>query len=199
MCPKVTHQYKENIKNKIIESSISTFSKYGYDKSRMDDIAKTANLSKGTLYLYFKNKRELFNAISERNTNELKNQLSKLFQNNDNDNDLITRIQNFYEDFNDQGYRMFFEIIAESSRNKILKQLLYQERRKIVHIIIDYLNILKEKGYIRKDIESTEIAYGFVSLYDGLKINKLLGVKEDQNKNTWSRIVKTIFTGINHI
>ena len=71
MCPKVTHQYKKNIKNKIIKSAISTFSKYGYDKSRMDDIAKTAKLSKGTIYLYFKNKEELFNAISERNTNEL--------------------------------------------------------------------------------------------------------------------------------
>jgi AcrR family transcriptional regulator len=190
MCPKVTHQYKENIKNKIIESAISTFSKYGYDKSRMDDIAKTAKLSKGTLYLYFKNKEELFNAISERNTNELKNQLSKLFQNSD--NDLITSIQNFYEDINDQGYRMFFEIISESSRNKNLKKLLYKERKQI-------LNILKEKGYIKKDIEITEIAYGFLSLYDGLKINKLLGIDEDQNKNTWYRIVKTIFIGINHI
>src|SRR5215211_6792340 len=193
MCPKVNHQYKENIKNKIIESAISTFSKYGYDKSRMDDIAKTAKLSKGTLYLYFKNKEELFNAISERNTNEL----TKLFQNSD--NDLITSIQNFYEDINDQGYRMFFEIISESSRNKNLKQLLYKERKKILDIIIDYLNILKEKGYIKKDIEITEIAYGFLSLYDGLKINKLLGIDEDQNKNTWSRIVKTIFIGINHI
>ena len=197
MCPKVTHQHKENIKNKIIESAIFTFSKYGYDKSRMDDIAKTAKLSKGTIYLYFKNKEELFNAISERNTNELKNQLSKLFQNSD--NDLITSIQNFYEDINDQGYRMFFEIIAESSRNKKLKQLLYQERRKILDIIIDHLNILKEKGYIGKDIEITGIAYGLVSLYDGLKINKFLGIDEDQNKKTWSRIVKTIFTGINHI
>ena len=197
MCPKVTDQYKKNIKNKIIKSAISTFSKYGYDKSRMDDIAKTAKLSKGTIYLYFKNKEELFNAISERNTNELKNQLSKLFQNSD--NDLITSIQNFYEDINDQGYRMFFEIIAESSRNKKLKQLLYQERRKILEIIIDHLNILKEKGYIGKDIEITEIAYGLVSLYDGLKINKFLGIDEDQNKKTWSRIVKTIFTGINHI
>jgi TetR/AcrR family transcriptional regulator, repressor for uid operon len=127
----------------------------------------------------------------------LKNQLSKLFQNSD--NDLIIRIQNFYEDINDQGYRMFFEIIAESSRNKKLKQLLYQERRKILDIIIDHLNILKEKGYIGKDIEITGIAYGLVSLYDGLKINKFLGIDEDQNKKTWSRIVKTIFTGINHI
>ena len=46
----------------------------------MDDIAKTANLSKGTLYLYFKNKEELFNAISERNTNELKNHYQNYFK-----------------------------------------------------------------------------------------------------------------------
>jgi hypothetical protein len=94
---------------------------------------------------------------------------------------------------------MFFEIISESSRNKNLKKLLYKERKQILDIIIDYLNILKEKGYIKKDIEITEIAYGFLSLYDGLKINKLLGIDEDQNKNTWYRIVKTIFIGINHI
>jgi TetR/AcrR family transcriptional repressor of uid operon len=193
MCPKVTHQYKENIKNKIIESAITTFSKYGYDKSRMDDIAITANLSKGTIYLYFRNKEELFNAVSERNTNELKNQLTKLFDNKD---DLITCIENFYEDFNDQGYRMFFEIIAESSRNTNLKQLLYQERRKILDIIIDYLNIQKDKGLIRNNIEITEIAYGFVSLCDGLKINKVLGIAEKQNKKTWTRTVKAIFTGI---
>lgn len=193
MCPRVSLQYKQNIKNKIIESAITTFSKYGYDKSRMDDIAITANLSKGTIYLYFKNKEELFNAISERNTNELKNQLTKLFDNND---DLITCIENFYEDFNDQGYRMFFEILAESSRNTNLKQLLYQERRKILDIIIDYLNIQKDKGFIRNDIEITEIAYGFVSLCDGLKINKVLGIAEKQNKKTWTRIVKAIFTGI---
>ena len=100
MCPRVSLQYKQNIKNKIIESAIITFPKYVYDKSRMDDIAITSNLSKGTIYLYFKSKEELFNAISEINTNELENQLTKLFENKD---DLITCIENFYEDFNDQG------------------------------------------------------------------------------------------------
>jgi hypothetical protein len=124
---------------------------------------------------------------------ELKNQLTKLFDNKD---DLITCIENFYEDFNDQGYRMFFEIIAESSRNTNLKQLLYQERRKSLDIITDYFNTQKDKGFIRKDIEITELAYGFVSLYDGLKINKVLGIAEKQNKKTWTRTVKAIFTGI---
>ncbi len=193
MCPKVSLSYRQNIKNRIIENAISTFSKYGYDKSRMDDIAKTSGLSKGTLYLYFESKEELFNTISERNIDHLKNQLSKLF---DNKEDLITCIQNFYSEFNDQRYKMFFEAISESSRNPRLKQLMYQQRKKILQLIVDYLNIQKDRGYIRKDIELIDLAYGFISLYDGLKINKMLGIDENQNRKTWARTVKAIFSGI---
>jgi AcrR family transcriptional regulator len=193
MCPKVSLSYRQNIKNRIIENAISTFSKYGYDKSRMDDIAKTSGLSKGTLYLYFESKEELFNTISERNIDDLKNQLSKLF---DNKEDLITCIQNFYSEFNDQRYKMFFETISESSRNRRLKQLMYQQRKKILQLIVDYLNIQKDRGYIRKDIELIDLAYGFISLYDGLKINKMLGIDENQNRKTWARTVKAIFSGI---
>ena len=60
MCPRVTDQYKTEVKEKIVQAAIATFSKYGYDKTRMDDIAENANLSKGTIYLYFKSKEKLF-------------------------------------------------------------------------------------------------------------------------------------------
>jgi TetR/AcrR family transcriptional regulator, repressor for uid operon len=72
MCPKVTSQYKTEIREKIVGAAIIAFSVHGYDRTRMDDIAETAKLSKGTLYLYFKNKEELFYAISENNIRELK-------------------------------------------------------------------------------------------------------------------------------
>ena len=193
MCPKVSLSYRKNIKNRIIANAITTFSKYGYDKSRMDDIAKNSDLSKGTIYLYFKNKEDLFNTISEENINYLKNQLSKIF---DTKEDLITCIENFYAEFNDQRYKMFFEAISESSRNPRLKQLMYQQRKKILQLIVDYLNIQKERGFIRKNIELTDLAYGFISLYDGLKINKVLGIDEKQNRKTWATAIKAIFTGI---
>ena len=53
MCPRVTAQYKTEVKEKIVQAAITTFSKYRYDKTRMDDIAENAKISKGTLYLYF--------------------------------------------------------------------------------------------------------------------------------------------------
>ena len=79
MCPKVSTQYKIDVKEKIVNAALMTFSKYGYDRTRMDDVAEAAKVSKGRLYLYFKNKEELFYAISERNIAELKQQLSTLF------------------------------------------------------------------------------------------------------------------------
>ena len=56
MCPKVTSQYKTEVREKIVDAAIIAFSIQGYDRTRMDDIAETAKLSKGTLYLYFKSK-----------------------------------------------------------------------------------------------------------------------------------------------
>lgn len=42
------------------------FSVKGFNRATMEDIAKEAELSPGTLYLYFKNKDELFSSLSIR-------------------------------------------------------------------------------------------------------------------------------------
>ena len=44
----------------ILESSIEIFAEYGFQKTKMKMIAQKANVADGTLYLYFKNKDELF-------------------------------------------------------------------------------------------------------------------------------------------
>ena len=44
----------------IVEAAKEIFGEHGLAASRLDDIAKRAGLSKGTIYLYFPNKEELF-------------------------------------------------------------------------------------------------------------------------------------------
>jgi TetR/AcrR family transcriptional repressor of uid operon len=196
MCPRVTDQYKTEVKEKIVQAAITTFSKYGYDKTRMDDIAKSAKLGKGTLYLYFKSKEELFYAISENSIKELKEQLSKLFSKKE---DLVHDAEKFYDQYRNlihDSEKVSFEIIAESSRNPKLRKALYEQRMKVYDIVIDYLRRQIEKGFFRKDIDVNAIASGLVALYDGLTISKLLGISEDYNKKTWAQTIRAIFTGI---
>ena len=47
-------------KKRILEAAMRVFSKYGYAKANMRMIAKASNISTGGLYLYFKNKEDLY-------------------------------------------------------------------------------------------------------------------------------------------
>lgn len=196
MCPKVTSQYKTETREKIVDAAIVTFSKHGYDRTRMDDIAETANLSKGTIYLYFKSKEELFYAISENNIKALKEQLSVLFTKSE---DLILDSQKFYVNFrkaSEQSDKVFLETIAESSRNQRLQEMLYHQRMKVLDIVTEYLKLQIKKGFFRSDIDIDAVAVGLVSLYDGLSISKIIGISEAQNKKSWNETIKAILSSL---
>ncbi|MEU6594143.1 helix-turn-helix domain-containing protein [Streptomyces sp. NPDC046881] len=49
----------------IITAGISVFGRYGYRRTSMDLIARTAGVSRPALYQYFKNKQEVFRAVAQ--------------------------------------------------------------------------------------------------------------------------------------
>jgi AcrR family transcriptional regulator len=53
-------------RRQIIEGARTVFRALGFDAASMGEIAKAAGVSKGTLYVYFKDKDELFQAIVEK-------------------------------------------------------------------------------------------------------------------------------------
>ena len=55
---------KEKRKIEIINAARKVFSSKGFNSSTMEEIATEAELSPGTLYLYFKNKEELHTSLS---------------------------------------------------------------------------------------------------------------------------------------
>jgi TetR/AcrR family transcriptional repressor of uid operon len=196
MCPKVTSQYKTEIREKIVSAAIIAFSVHGYDRTRMDDIAETAKLSKGTLYLYFKNKEELFYAISENNIRELKEQLSVLFTRSE---DHISDSQKFYVNFrkaSGPSDKVFLETIAESSRNRKLQDMLYRQRMKVLDVVTNYLRLQIGKGFFRRDVDVNAIAAGLVALYDGLTIGKTIGISETYNKKAWNETIKAVLSSL---
>jgi AcrR family transcriptional regulator len=57
---------RERRRQQIIVAAKRVFSDKGFSKATMEDIANEAELSPGTLYLYFKNKDELYASLSLR-------------------------------------------------------------------------------------------------------------------------------------
>jgi AcrR family transcriptional regulator len=50
---------RDRKRRRIIEAGTSLFIRHGYRKASMDDVAREAGVAKGTLYLYFRAKRDL--------------------------------------------------------------------------------------------------------------------------------------------
>lgn len=54
---------KEARPGEILEAALACFAERGFAATRLDDVALRAGVTKGTLYLYFPNKEELFEAV----------------------------------------------------------------------------------------------------------------------------------------
>lgn len=68
-CPlkKRWERRKEARPQELLAAALDLFVERGYAATRLDDVAARAGVSKGTLYLYFTNKEELFKAVVHEN------------------------------------------------------------------------------------------------------------------------------------
>ena len=67
-----------NVRNLIVNSASKYFSKFGFHKTTMDEIAKHIHKAKGVLYYYFKGKEELFNEVLKQELNAVKIELKRI-------------------------------------------------------------------------------------------------------------------------
>ena len=63
--PKRWARRKEARPAELVAAALQLFSDRGFAATRLDDVATVAGVSKGTVYLYFESKEQLFEAIFE--------------------------------------------------------------------------------------------------------------------------------------
>ena len=68
----------DNVKDLIVKSATKHFSKYGFHKTTMDEIARHIHKAKGILYYYFTGKEELFKEVLKQELSQVKAELSKI-------------------------------------------------------------------------------------------------------------------------
>ena len=66
-------------KEKILSVASTTFSKYGFYKTSMDEIARSSRKAKGSLYYHFTNKEQLFKEVVKGELNYLEEVLTIIF------------------------------------------------------------------------------------------------------------------------
>jgi TetR/AcrR family transcriptional regulator, transcriptional repressor of aconitase len=74
---------KANTRQQIIKAGQECLAQYGYSKTTFVDIAKKAGISRALLYLYFKNKKDLFLTMNDERINEFFSQSQEITKSDD--------------------------------------------------------------------------------------------------------------------
>ena len=67
---------KEEFRSKVIITAGAIFSRYGFRKTTMDEIANALKMGKSSIYYYFESKEEIFEAVVLHEANILRNELT---------------------------------------------------------------------------------------------------------------------------
>ncbi len=193
--PKVSTEHKTRVKETIMNAAIKNFSKTGFAITKMDDIAKTADVSKGTLYLYFQSKEELFESICKSNQRILIDERSGLFQNKGRiKQDLGIFYDSFLKAVQDTN-NIRIEALAESVHNPKMRKIIQKNRKEIELNVEEFLKGMKKGGFFQNNVDMNALSSGIIGLFDGLFLSEVIGTNHEDNKKAWIKTMMAIFEG----
>ncbi len=131
----------------ISAAALRVFAHRGLHQTTLDDVAKEAGVSKGTIYLYFKNKEDLFIAAAQQVVPTLEELVGKRPTSSDAEEDfdhvLRSVARTMYRRFRTPTYLAFFGLIAaETLRHPEWGQLYFERivlalNRRIAELLQD--------------------------------------------------------------
>lgn len=90
---------KDSRKKLILKSARTLFFRKGFNTVTVDEIAKTSELGKGSIYLYFRSKEEIYAQILLNDIDTFNQRISVLFDRRTSASDLLVEFSCIYVDF----------------------------------------------------------------------------------------------------
>lgn len=168
---------KEQRRNDITNAAEKLFFSRGYDSVSMDEIADAAEVSKGTLFVYFKNKESLFFAVVLRGARILNAMIEDGIKSCKTSQEVLDVIASIYLDFVNKfpdyhrSYLYFrsgrFSIDDRADVSEDVKEIL--RLRQVTFVITcDAIKTGMKEGTIRADLDPEEVAIFLMIILKGI-------------------------------
>jgi len=184
---------KQVRKNTILEAAETIFFADNGDKGTMDDVAEKVELSKGTLYLYFKNKTDLQFAIAEKGVGLLSDYFRKVLKPEQTGRQQLSDLGDEFVHFVDDYPKHFelilrFEVTEPQPKDGNETNLLMEPALAVLREIITHG---QADGTIRNDLSENEIVIILWSQMIGLMQSILRKERHiERYKVDFKRIIK---------
>lgn len=177
---------KDEKKQRIIQSALVEFKEKGYEKGNIEVIAKNANVSKGSMYQYFIDKKDLYLyliayviEVTQREQKKCMNegQITDIYELFYEGNKALGPVMNKYLN------ESLFVDAAESETDGDIRTAIKKISMTYAYdMYIPYIEQQKQAGKIRKDIDSEMILVYLEGISTRFK-RYLMGIAEKSGKN----------------
>ncbi|MGQ9615568.1 MAG: TetR/AcrR family transcriptional regulator [Spirochaetota bacterium] len=157
---------REEKRKRIMQAALKIFSRKGYTPAAVDEVAAEAGIGKGTLYLYFKDKEELFFSTIMSVVEDLASMIQSEIPDGLSSVEALFRLVRLQFEFFSRN-RDFFNIYLTILNYNLLSnytdlfQSLVDKQKLLYEFEVEIVEKGKREGYIRKDIETGLIVSSF--------------------------------------
>lgn len=191
---------KENRKSAILKAARKLFFDKGFKNVTVESIAKKAELSKGSVYLYFKSKEDIYTQILLSDIDKFHKIMANLIQEGQSSSAMLMGLANIYADFfmNDRElFRIMMNYMLNTDHMNLpeeIDHLIVKATNKTVDIIEEIFMIGVRSGEFPPYIDLRQKRNAIWGLLNGtISLHLFTGTEERREE----RIRSTIHTGLN--
>ncbi len=185
-------------REKILQAAKQVFLEKGYSRATVDEIMAQASLGKGTMYLYFESKEDLFVSVVEQAWNSLQQRLDVIILNQN-----LPAFERMRQGFLE--YLAFFEqdpsiiaLIVDAERNlrgRIAKGYFSRYYARIP-MALQLISQAQEEGKLKKSVNPSEVVEMVLSLANGLIYMWFVQRQSDSLVKKGQQIWEMLWNGI---
>lgn len=162
---------KENIKEIVLDSLLKLLETKSFNEISLAEVAKTAGISKGTLYYHYKTKGEIFFDLTDRYLSEQWDDLIRWTENKEKDTSI---------------HRLVKYVVERNVSNASFRMQLYSEaqlgdtelKKKLSKRYDEFQKLISEKIAERTNVDPDFLTWLILLLSDGIIIQSAIGNTE---------------------
>jgi len=177
---------KLNRRHEILQAAWNVFASKDYDSATIDDVAAEADLSKGTVYLYFQNKADLFHSTIEMGMERINTIIQDIVSSSDDPvsglREIIKRLLDYSEDNMDffkilSSGQAHFEIHTRMMAESDFRERMIETSCRSVVILAELIQRGIDMG-VFKQVNPEDAAFVLTSAIRGFTFRRIIGPEE---------------------
>lgn len=186
---------KEQRRTDILNAALKVFAQNGFDRATIAEIAELAGIGKGTVYEYFKSKKELFEDMIRHSVETYNKKLQNAVTKGNSVQEKLINFSIAHSEFMEEHIDILRMLPQPHMMSEEMKQHMVQEKYKVFKLIESLIQEGIESGLFRKDLDKEITAFCIIGAVNEHYCNRVFMNKGNSKELHHAILINTLVEG----